>query len=142
MPPTHWQGVACAVEGDPGAVECAYALSRLLGAEPWTIDAGTKPLYHAAAAVASNVTHLLVVAARDLMRECGLPHDLALWPLVRDSTRSALEHSGLDGLTGALARRDDDAVRRHLEALPPVLREVYRTLADALRRNDATDWLD
>ena len=140
--PRQWRGVPCAIEGDPEAVAAAEALSVTLGACPWRIRPEVKPRYHAAAAVASNLTHLLVAGARDVMRSCGLPNDLGLWPLVRDSTRSALEHPDLDGLTGALARGDDDAVRRHLESLPPTLREVYRVLAEALRRNDATDWLD
>jgi len=140
--PDHWRGVPCAVEGDPAAVAAANALSVALGASPWSIRPEVKPRYHAAAAVASNLTHLLVAGAREVMRSCGLPDELGLWPLVRDSTRSALEHPDLDGLTGALARGDDDAVRRHLESLPPTLREVYRVLAGALRRNDATDWLD
>ncbi len=140
--PSRWRGVPCAIEGDPAAVTVAHALSVALGASPWTIRPEVKPRYHAAAAVASNLTHLLVAGARDVMRSCGLPDDLGLWPLVRDSTRSALEHPNLDGLTGALARGDDDAVGRHLETLPPTLREVYRVLAGALDRNDATDWLD
>jgi predicted short-subunit dehydrogenase-like oxidoreductase (DUF2520 family) len=142
VPPSHWHGVPCAVEGDPRAVTCAETLSMVLGAAAWTIRPDVKPRYHAAAAVASNLTHLLVAGAREVMLECGLPEAVGLWPLVRDSTRAALEHPDLAGLSGALARGDDAAVKRHLESLPPTLREVYRVLAAALRRDDATDWLD
>jgi predicted short-subunit dehydrogenase-like oxidoreductase (DUF2520 family) len=126
-----WDGVACAVEGDPEAVAVGFTVARDLGLRPWPIRPADKALYHAAAAVAANLTHVLVAAACDLLERCGLPAtpaDHPLRPLVETSLRAALTTPGLEGLTGPLARGDLDSVARHLEALPPALADAYRAV--------------
>jgi predicted short-subunit dehydrogenase-like oxidoreductase (DUF2520 family) len=126
-----WDGVPCAVEGDPGAVEVGFAVARDLGLRPWLIDPADKVRYHAAAAVAGNLTHVLVAAARDLLSGCGLPTAAAghpLQPLVETALRAALTASDLDGLTGPLARGDLETVARHLASLPPALAQAYRAV--------------
>ena len=47
------------VEGDEGAVRAAESLVADIGGEACRIDAGAKPLYHAALSIASNFTVLL-----------------------------------------------------------------------------------
>lgn len=130
--PTSWEGVPCAIEGDPAAVETGFEIAAAVGLRPWRIRPEDKPLYHAAAAVAANLTYLLVASARDLCDGLGMPsegdpHPLA--PLLDTVVRTALSGAGLAGLTGPLARGDSATVARHLEVLPPTLANVYRTLA-------------
>jgi predicted short-subunit dehydrogenase-like oxidoreductase (DUF2520 family) len=132
-----WRGVSCAIEGDPAAVAIGFAIARELDLEPWQIAPEQKPLYHAAAAVAGNLTHVLVVAARQLMSESGhTGPGSPLAPLVRQSIEAALAADGLESLTGPLARGDFETVEQHLQSLPPAVAGVYRsiiTLADRLR---------
>jgi predicted short-subunit dehydrogenase-like oxidoreductase (DUF2520 family) len=130
--PTPWDGVACAVEGDPAAVEVGFEVATILGLRPWHIQPVDKPLYHAAAATAANLTYLLVASTRELFRGVGLPatddpHPLA--PLLATVVSAALSHPGLTGLTGPLARGDRETVARHLQILPPPLADAYRALA-------------
>lgn len=140
-----WPGTACAIEGDPEAVKLGFQLAERLGMLPWHIAATAKPLYHAAAAVAGNLTFLLVAAARELLETCGLDRSLRPDPLARlvaTATSSALTDSVDRGLTGPIARRDRAAIRRHLETLPPHLSRVYAILAREVMPDDASDWLD
>jgi predicted short-subunit dehydrogenase-like oxidoreductase (DUF2520 family) len=132
LEPTRWDGIPCAVEGDAAAVEAGFAVATTLGLRPWRIQPQDKPLYHAASAVAANLTYLLVASAGELLEGLGLPsegepHPLA--PLLSTVVRTALSGAGLQGLTGPLARGDRETVARHLEVLPPTLAEAYRTLA-------------
>lgn len=130
--PERWRGVAVAVEGDARAVEAGFRLARLLGAEPWSIAPRNKALYHAAASVAANLTHVLVSEGRRLLARSGMSPEharRALDLLVGESVRAALESEDLEALTGPLVRGDDSTVNRHLEVLPPRLAEAYRALA-------------
>lgn len=132
LEPTRWDGVPCAIEGDATAVEAGFAVAAAIGLQPWRIRPEDKPLYHAAAAVAANLTYLLVASAGTILADLGLPpegdpHPLA--PLLDTVVRTALSGAGLAGLTGPLARGDHETVARHLEVLPPTLAEAYRTLA-------------
>lgn len=128
----RWAAVPIAVEGSPPAVEAAFDLARALGAEPWSIRPADKPLYHAAAAVAANLTHILVAEARHMLGRSGMTPDEArdaLGNLVSASVRTALDADGLETLTGPIARGDAETVRRHLDVLPPHLADAYRALA-------------
>ncbi len=130
--PVDLKGVWCAAEGDPAAVELAAGISRSLGMRAWEIPPGAKARYHAAAALAGNLTHVLVVAAGRILGATGIPADppaSALEPLVTTSLRAALNAVDLEALTGPMARGDRETLERHLEVLPPELAEAYRQLA-------------
>ncbi len=127
----QWEGVACAVEGDPAAVEAGEKLARDLGMAPWRIRPEAKALYHAAATVAANLPHILVVAARRQLDRCSagaFASGPALARLVRGSIEAALRSDGLEELTGAIARDDRATVARHLEVLPGELAAAYRAI--------------
>ncbi len=124
-------GIFCAIEGDREAVAVGEQLAGDLGMKPWHIEPGAKVLYHAAAAMAANLSHLLVVEARRLLTTTGLTGEdaaAALAPLMHTSLESALRASGLEGLTGPMARGDLEVIARHLEVLPPHLAAAYEAL--------------
>ncbi len=131
MPHHSWAGAPCAVEGDPEAVALGNRLALAVGLVPWVVPAEHKARYHAAAAVAANLSHVCIVAARELLSDLQIPSDRGspLTQLVRAATEAALHADGLERLTGAIARGDRDTVARHLAALPDDLGQAYAALA-------------
>jgi predicted short-subunit dehydrogenase-like oxidoreductase (DUF2520 family) len=128
--PLH--GVTATIEGEEGARRDAAALATLLGMIPIVLRAEDKPLYHAAASLAGNLTYALVVSSRELLENIGFSKEAAraaLAPLVRGSVEAALEANGWERLTGALPRADRGSVRVHMEALPAPIAAAYRALA-------------
>jgi len=126
-------GALAVLEGDPGAVRAARWLARRLRMRPVRIASANKPRYHAAAAIASSLTHVLVVTALHQLTRVGLPRPIAvegLHRLVAGSVTAALEARGMERLTGPLARADAAAVRAHLAALPASIVPAYRAVAD------------
>lgn len=126
-------GVTAAVEGEAPAVRAALSLARSLGMRGFRITADAKPLYHAAAAVAANVTHVIVVAACGELARVGRPSRQAaakaLRPLVEQAVAAALASGNLSSLTGPLVRGDVGTVRSHLRVLSPDLAAVYARVA-------------
>ena len=121
------------VEGDRRAVRLARALVRDLGGKSFSIASENKPLYHAAAVMASgNVTALFDVASRMLV-QCGLTAKQArevLMPLLSSAVNNLAHLDPARALTGTYARGDVETVKRHLAALEgnePTL-EIYRVL--------------
>jgi predicted short-subunit dehydrogenase-like oxidoreductase (DUF2520 family) len=104
----------------------------LLEGKPLLIAAGKRPLYHAAAVMASNYVVALIDSAVILMEEAGVEPELALralGPLLRASTENTLEAGPASALTGPIHRGDVGTVMAHLEALaevPEAVRELYR----------------
>ncbi len=132
MPPEVFKGALCAVEGDPPAVAAGTELARFLGMHPWPIEPAAKPLYHAAAAIAANLTHILIVEAKRHMIEAGFPPDAvgpALAPMVHASIDAALNARGFEALTGPSARGDVATAAAHRAALPPAAAEAYAAVA-------------
>ncbi|MCU0293853.1 MAG: DUF2520 domain-containing protein [Thermoanaerobaculaceae bacterium] len=131
-------GVTAAVEGDTAAVRTALSLARSLGMRGFRIAAGAKPLYHATAAVAANLVHVLVAAACSELSRVGPSRRRAaeaLRPLVLEAVTAALASGDLSNLTGPLVRGDVATVRSHLRVLSPDLAAVYTRVAGlAVRR--------
>ncbi len=130
-PAVDLRGVTAAVEGEAAAVREAASLARALGMRPVAIAAEAKPLYHAAAAMAANLPHALVVAAKAALVRTGFSETraaAALRPLVTGAVEAALAARGIENLTGPLARGDAWAVKVHLAALPAEAAEAYRAV--------------
>lgn len=129
-----FRGVTFGVDGDDPAVERARGLAGRLGGRIVRLEPGSHARYHAAAVFASNyVAACLAVAADELAAatsERGGLDDLA--PLARAALENVLERGFPEGLTGPVERGDVGTVRRHLEALPPDRRPLYRQLAREL----------
>lgn len=124
-------GVTWGITADEVLTARLVELTLLLGGHPLELRDEDRARYHAAAAIASNYTDVLVYHAALLLQDCGLERDAALralLPLVRTSM-DGLERAGLPaGLTGPLSRGDVGTVRRHLAALAdrPETERLYR----------------
>lgn len=130
-------GITFGIEAPAPLQNVLVDMARALGGYPLPLTAAQKPVYHAAAVLASNYTVTLAALASQLFDQLGVaPTDAlcALVPLMR-TTLGNLEQLGLpDALTGPLVRGDVETVQRHLEALDqtaPHVATVYRCLGQA-----------
>lgn len=134
VPGETWRDAFVAVEGEPGAVAAGADLCRRLGARPRPLAAPGKALYHSAATLAAGgVASLLSVASR-VWAEAGLDEEEGRIELSRLAVSAAETASRLpfeEALTGPVARRDIDTIRRHRDALAgrPEIARLYRFLA-------------
>ena len=114
------RGAFWSVEGDRSALRSAKAIVRDLGGKSFSIRAEDKPLYHAAAVMASgNVTALFDVAL-EMLGECGLDRKTArsiLVPLLASTVRNLETKDPAQALTGTFSRGDLETVKRHVAAL-------------------------
>ena len=114
------RGAFWSVEGDSSALRSGKAIVRDLGGKSFSIRAEDKPLYHAAAVMASgNVTALFDVAL-EMLGECGLDRKTArsiLVPLLASTVRNLETKDPAQALTGTFSRGDLETVKRHVAAL-------------------------
>ncbi len=100
------------------------------GLRPFELPDDERPVYHAAATVASAFLVTLHEAAAELMDTAGAPPE-ALEPLMRRTMENGFAP------TGPFVRGDLDTVDAHLGAIRarrPQLEPLYRSLADATER--------
>jgi predicted short-subunit dehydrogenase-like oxidoreductase (DUF2520 family) len=130
--------VPIAVTADTAQAEAAgTALAEAIGGRPFPLREADKPLYHLAAAVASNLLVALQSQAGELMRQAthkGSVTDALqlLAPLVRTSLENSLSLGPERALTGPVARGDAGTVRAHLALLahePARLGDSYCSLS-------------
>ena len=125
-------GSAFGISGSGKALDWALEIVKLLEGQPLLIAPAMRPLYHAAAVMASNYIVALIDSAVILMGEAGVdPGDAlrALAPLIRASAENTLEAGPAAALTGPIERGDTGTVLAHLQALvksPETVRELYR----------------
>jgi predicted short-subunit dehydrogenase-like oxidoreductase (DUF2520 family) len=131
------RGVPMAVTGDtPADVEFGRWLAERLGCRPFVLADEAKPLYHLAAAAASNLFVALQSEAGELLAAAaGLRPATAarlLEPLVATTAANIAAHGPSQALTGPVARGDVGTVRAHLELLAgqaPRFADTYRSLS-------------
>ncbi len=92
------------------------ALASSLGAEPFDLVDGAKPVYHAAAAAAANLPLAALTMASDLFDAAGVPF-AAAEPLVTAVVANAFELGPRSALTGPVARGDVGTVVGQLRAV-------------------------
>jgi predicted short-subunit dehydrogenase-like oxidoreductase (DUF2520 family) len=130
-------GIAFALTGEPLAVGAARRVVSALRGLPLIIPATQRPLYHAAAVLASNYLVGLTGAAVRILGEAGVDSEdavRALIPLLR-GTLDNIEQLGVHAaLTGPIARGDVDTVRLHLARLSAADRVLYCGLGLELLR--------
>jgi predicted short-subunit dehydrogenase-like oxidoreductase (DUF2520 family) len=119
---THrsFAGVYFALEGDVAAVRAGKRLTLDLGGNSFVISADKKPLYHAAALMASpNLTTLIDIAI-EMMLHCGISARHArqmLLPLIQSTVQNLVHQEPRAALTGTFKRGDIDTVKKHLAAI-------------------------
>jgi predicted short-subunit dehydrogenase-like oxidoreductase (DUF2520 family) len=129
-------GAFAGLEGDGRALEAGERLAAMLGMRAVRIAAGGKPAYHAGAVFVSNYAVVLAAVAERLARAAGVaPADAAaIYVPLLQGTADNLALGPVAALTGPVRRGDEATVRRHLAALGPRERELYRVLGlEALR---------
>jgi predicted short-subunit dehydrogenase-like oxidoreductase (DUF2520 family) len=133
---TALPGAAFGISGpESPALAWARQIAVLLQGEALRIHPEQRPLYHAAAVMASNYTVALLDAAVILLKEAGVEEQRALralTPLIRASVGNALTVGPLQALTGPIERGDTGTVAAHLRALtdasvPESVKALYRT---------------
>ncbi|HUW66020.1 MAG TPA: Rossmann-like and DUF2520 domain-containing protein [Spirochaetia bacterium] len=109
-----------AVEGDEEAFELAREMVGDLDGRVFQVDTAAKPLYHAAACVASNYLVALMYLATGWFGEFGLGREEALdalWPLVRGTLNNMEKVGVARALTGPVERGDASTIAGHLAVL-------------------------
>lgn len=113
-----------------------FAFASSLGAKPFELENAAKPLYHAAAAAAANLTLAALAMSRRLFEGAGVDFEVAA-PLVRGVVENALEMGPERALTGPAARGDVGTVRAQLAAVrafDPGLGEDFTAMVRATAR--------
>ena len=119
------------VSAEPEAAGVARRLVAELDGSPLTIPVNRRPLYHAAAVVASNYLPVLLALAARLLVHAGAREEEAvpaLLPLMRGTLDNIGELGLGQALTGPIARGDVETVRLHLRMLPEREGRLYREL--------------
>lgn len=129
-------GSTIGIEAGPPLDDVLVDLAVTIGGHPLRLTAESKPLYHAAAVMASNYVVTLMALAADLCSEFGVNRPdavRALLPLLKGAVTN-IERRGLpEALTGPIARGDVETVLRHVRALTVAnepIASVYRALAE------------
>lgn len=109
------------IEGEPG--EWRDTMRNFIegcGNTVELIAAKDKPLYHAAAVVASNFLVGLSYLSSSLLEYCGFSEESAkraLLPLMEGSLKNVISQGTITALTGPVERNDCETVRKHIRAL-------------------------
>ena len=130
-------GSAYALAGETEAVAIARRIVVALDGLPLVIPPAKRPLYHAAAVVASNYLIAVLSFATRLMMEAGASEHEALTALLplTQGTLENLDKLGVRAsLTGPIARGDAETLRLHLTQLSESDRALYCDLGLELLR--------
>ena len=137
--------VVFAVSGEAEAMTRARALVSLLGARAVQIPVRSRPLYHAAAVMASNYVAVVLVAASRLLARAGLSQEQALealLPLAQGSLEDLGGVGGLRALVGPVVRGDRETIALHMRSLDGRDRELYGALGRELVQVCVEEGLD
>lgn len=122
------------ITADEAILPWAVRLVRTLGGIPITVPGESKPLYHAAACMASNYLTTLMHMVEETYCSLGLTREeafQAFWPLVQGTLRNIENRGTVAALTGPISRGDAGTIEQHLALLQqelPRYLEAYREL--------------
>ena len=114
--------------------EWSVKMVRDLGGAPLFIADSDKPLYHAAACIASNYLTSLIYMVEEIYQAIGLSRKDAIgavWPLVMGTIANIETKGTVQALTGPVSRGDAGTIKKHTEALRkklPALLQAYSAL--------------
>jgi predicted short-subunit dehydrogenase-like oxidoreductase (DUF2520 family) len=124
-----------------GHRDLAERLARTLGARFAAVNPNDKPLYHAGAVFGANYIAVMADIAERLIERAGV-HDVRrdLIALADSALANWRDHEGPQRFTGPAARGDEEVVARHQNLLAgePELEQLYRLLADYIRRKSGS----
>ncbi len=104
--PEQLDGAWAAISGEtPEALDAAHELAGLLGLKAFELEDAQRPLYHAAAIMASPFLVTLHDVAASLMEAAGGPPE-ALTPLMLRTIENGFQH------TGPQVRNDQETLQR------------------------------
>lgn len=112
------------VTADKKALATAKKIVRGLGGIPVEISPDQKPLYHAAACLASNYLVTLMNTVESIYRSIGIGEKdarKAYLPLVYGSLKNIEKSGSVLSLTGPIARGDSGTIKKHLTAIQKTL---------------------
>jgi predicted short-subunit dehydrogenase-like oxidoreductase (DUF2520 family) len=114
--------------------EWSVQMVRDLGGVPFFVADADKPLYHAAACIASNYLTTIIHMVEEIYQSLGLSSEdtiRAIWPLVMGTIANIETKGTVQALTGPVARGDSGTIKKHTEALRnrlPALLQAYSAL--------------
>jgi predicted short-subunit dehydrogenase-like oxidoreductase (DUF2520 family) len=126
------RSVAFAVSGEGPALAWAEQIVHIAHGRVLRIDESLRPLYHAAAVMASNYMTAVMAAAEEMMTAAGVSPSVArdaLAPLASTSLENVFRMGPVAALTGPIERGDTATVAAHLHAiagLSPAVNGLYR----------------
>jgi len=129
------QGLSFAVAGAPAAMAAGRRLANALGGSTLVIPPTMRPVYHAAAVLASGYAVALLGAAVHALARTGVTEEdalKALLPLMLGTLENVRQLGVPAALTGPIPQGDVDAVRLHLARLSPRERALYCDLGREL----------
>ena len=140
--------VSFTLEGHPYAVNVWQQLLDALGNRSVVIDQAKKPKYHAAASILSNQVIAVLATGYELLEECGFSEQEARTfsaALVRDNVEHVIADGCVSALTGPIERGDVGTVKKHLQELNDMQKEMYRVCGSKLLelagcKNSQTDY--
>jgi predicted short-subunit dehydrogenase-like oxidoreductase (DUF2520 family) len=119
---------AFGITADDDLREWSAGLVRELGGTPIEVPEVSKPLYHAAACMASNYLTTLIHTVEEIYLSLGLSRDEAArasWPLIKGTLKNIETKGSVQALTGPISRGDAGTVEQHVhvfrETLPDYL---------------------
>jgi predicted short-subunit dehydrogenase-like oxidoreductase (DUF2520 family) len=105
------------------------SMAKALKMNAFEVPESDRARYHAGAVMSAGLVIALLDAA---VEATGLPRktaEQALIALTRSAVKGAAERGLAKSMTGPIVRGDAAVVQRHLDALPPEARELYRQLS-------------
>lgn len=115
------------IEGNELGQKIGRQLLDALGADYTVIASHAKPLYHAAACVASNYLVAIVDLALKMNQQAGVSAEKALsglLPLIEGTLQNIEEMGTVEALTGPISRGDIDTIESHLKSLQDLMPET------------------
>lgn len=126
----HIPGSTFGVTADPEIMNWAVDLILDLKGIPFLVPDKDKPLYHAAACIASNYLTTLMHIVEEIYLCLGLDREEAVrafWPLVRGTLKNIESRGTVQALTGPIARGDVGTIKKHLSAFHAKLPDFLPT---------------
>ncbi|MDO4554561.1 MAG: DUF2520 domain-containing protein [Lachnospiraceae bacterium] len=108
------------LEGDKDCVEQLKLMFTGFGNGVKILESSKKTLYHAAAAICSNLVTALADESIHMMENCGFQEEMArdvLKPIMCGNLEHVAQNGTKNSLTGPVERGDLETIQKHLECM-------------------------